>query len=628
MSELDEYQSFIHKSRYARYRDDLGRRETWEETVDRYINFFYEKFPQFDKELEEARKYILDMKVMPSMRCLMTAGPALERDHVAGYNCAYVAVDHPRVFDEILYVLMCGTGVGFSVERQYVQKLPDVAETFHDSESTIIVSDSKVGWASGYRQLISLLYAGEIPKWNLGLIRGAGARLKTFGGRASGPAPLEDLFRFTVEVFKGSAGRKLNALECHDLVCKVASVVVVGGVRRSALISLSNLTDRRMRHAKEGNFYEQTPHRSLANNSVCYTETPDMEIFLEEWTSLYRSKSGERGIFNRVAADKQVSKNGRRETGHDWGCNPCSEIILRSAQFCNLTEVVVREEDTTDDLCNKVRVAAFLGTLQSSLTDFRYLRSIWRKNCEDERLLGVSLTGIQDHKLLSKVMISTRTALRVMREVAVDENKRAANLLGINSSVAITCVKPSGTVSQLVNSASGIHARYAPYYIRRVRADNKDPLAMWMQDKGFQCEPDKFSPGVSVFSFPVKAPDRAKTEGEVDAITQLELWKMYQDDWCEHKPSITVHYKPEDFLKIGSWVYENFDEVSGIAFLPKDDHVYQQAPYEAIDRATYQKIVAATPKVDWSEFVETYDNTSGSQELACSAGICDLPDLV
>ena len=623
---MDEYQSFIHKSRYARYIDDFGRRETWEETVSRYINFWADRVPaDFVDALEEAREAIINLDVMPSMRCLMTAGEALDRDEVAGYNCAYIAADDVRVFDETLYVLMCGTGVGYSVERKYVEQLPIVAEEFHESDSTITVADSKIGWARAYRELVSLLYSGDIPQWDLSRIRPAGARLKTFGGRASGPAPLEDLFQFTVEVFRNAAGRRLSTLEVHDLLCKIASVVVVGGVRRSALISLSNLSDQRLRHAKSGDF---PAYRYLANNSVVYTARPDIEAFMDEWLSLYRSHSGERGIFNRRAAVNQVQKIGRREADHEFGCNPCSEIILRPQQFCNLTEVVVRAEDTVDSLERKVRIATFLGTLQSTLTNFRYLRKVWKKNCEEERLLGVSLTGISDHKILGNPHDKTiRGFLEILRKAAIGENQQWAQKLGINQSTAITCVKPSGTVSQLVNSASGIHARYAPYYVRRVRADEKDPLAIWMKEQGFPEEPAVGSPTTRVFSFPIASPKGSRVEGDLSSLEQLELWKIYQDHWCEHKPSITVHYRPEEFLDIGAWVYKHIDEISGIAFLPKDDHIYQQAPYEQLTKQEYDAMVKTMPTVDWAEFIEVYDNTIASQELACSGGVCEIVDI-
>jgi len=629
---MDEYMSFIHKSRYARYIEEEGRRETWDETVDRYISFWYGQLADIGdsamkEALEEARGAILNLEVLPSMRCLMTAGKALERDHVAGYNCAYVPVDNVRVFDEVLYILMCGTGVGFSVERQYTAKLPEIPDELFANNTVIKVRDSKIGWASAFRQLVALLYAGEIPSWDTSGIRPAGERLKTFGGRSSGPAPLEELFRFTVALFKGAAGRKFNSLECHDLVCKVAAIVVVGGVRRSALISLSNLTDQRMRYAKDGDFGTTNAQRYLANNSVAYTEMPDVEIFMEEWQALYRSRSGERGVFNRVAANNQVDRIGRRETGHEWGCNPCSEIILRPAQFCNLTEVVVRPNDSPGDLERKVRIASFLGTLQSTLTDFRYLRKIWKKNCDEERLLGVSLTGILDHKVLGNHRNSSlRPLLGQLKRASVEENKKWSGLLQIPASSAITCVKPSGTASQLVNSASGIHVRYAPYYVRRVRADNKDPLAIWMAEQGFPNEPDVTNPSVLVFSFPVQAPKGSVTD--ITALDHLELWKAYQDYWCEHKPSVTISYTPDEFMEIGAWLWKNFNNCSGISFLPKDDHVYAQAPYEDLDAKGYKDLLAKMPKgTDWTTFVEKYDNTVGTQELACSGNVCEVVDL-
>jgi ribonucleoside-triphosphate reductase (thioredoxin) len=628
---LTPYEQFIHLSRYARHVEGEARRETWSETVDRYIGFWLARYydnPEVTAALLDARQAILDLEVMPSMRCLMTAGPALEKDHMAGYNCAFVAVDDPRVFDETLYVLMCGTGVGFSVERQFINQLPTVSETFHDSETVIHVPDSKVGWASSFRDLVSMLYAGKKPKWDLSRVRPAGARLKTFGGRASGPEPLDDLFRFATSMFEKARGRKLNSLECHDLMCKIAQIVVVGGVRRSALISLSNLSDQRMAHAKDGEFFYDYPQRSMANNSVCYTERPDFASFFEQWFDLYRSRSGERGMFNRVAARNQVAKNGRRDVNHEFGCNPCSEIILRPQQLCNLTEVVVRDDDNLGTLRRKVRIATFLGTLQSTLTDFRYVRSVWKNNCDEERLLGVSLTGIMDHSVMSDPRSDVLPGiLSDLRNSAIEENQRWAATIGINASAAITCVKPSGTVSQLVNSASGIHPRYSRHYIRRVRADQKDPLALWMQEQGVPCEPDKFSKNVLVFSFPVAAPGDSVTEDNVRSLDMLDLWKVYQDYWCEHKPSVTIHYTEDEFLSIGQWVWDNLDAVSGISFLPKSDHVYQQAPYEAIDEDTYRRLYTAMPEIDFTTYREPEDQTIGSQEFACTAGVCEVVDI-
>jgi len=631
------YQQFIHKSRYARWIDSEQRRENWGETVDRYISFMLEQVK--DKcgvELstsvrEEIEEGILSLKVMPSMRAMMTAGPALARDNVCGYNCSYIPVDSPRAFDECMYILMCGTGVGFSVERENVDKLPVVSENFNKSDTVIKVGDSKPGWAKSLRELIALLYAGQVPSWDMSGVREAGARLKVMGGRASGPQPLADLFNFTVEIFKKARGRRLFPIECHDLMCKIGEIVVVGGVRRSALISLSNLNDDQMAHAKSGMWWETEPQRALANNSVSYKTKPEMGTFMREWLALYDSKSGERGMFNREAADKQVARNGRRETGHMWGTNPCSEIILRGYQFCNLSEVVVREMDSLEDLKAKVRVATILGTLQSTLTDFKYLRKIWKDNTEEERLLGVSLTGIMDHPVLSKNVDSKRW-LEEMREVAVETNKEFANMLGIPQSAAITCVKPSGTVSQLVDAASGIHARHNDYFIRTVRGDNKDPLTQFLINSGVPAERDVMKPdSTTVFSFPMKSPDGAVTRTQMTAIEQLELWKTYAIHWCEHKPSITVSVKEHEWMDVGAWVYENFDVASGVSFLPHSDHTYQQAPYQDIEADEYlewkQRMEVVT--IDWdklSEF-EKEDNTSGSRELACTAGVCEVVDL-
>ena len=625
---MDQYQQFIHKSRYARWLPDEGRRETWHETVNRYVDFWKDR-GQIDETVAlKMFNAIHNMEVMPSMRCMMTAGPALAKDNVAGFNCSYLAIDSPRSFDELMYVLMCGTGVGFSVERNFITKLPVIAESFHTTDSVIVVSDSKIGWASAFRELIAMLYAGKIPKWDMSKVRLSGARLKTFGGRASGPDPLVDLFNFCVEIFQKAAGRKLTSIECHDVVCKIADIVVVGGVRRSALISLSNLSDPRMAKAKSGNWWELEGQRRLANNSVAYTEKPDFESFLGEMQNMYESKAGERGIFSRVAAQKIAARNGRRDSEQDFGTNPCSEIILRSNQFCNLSEIVVREDDTLDSLKKKAEMAAIIGTLQATLTDFRYLRSCWKRNTEEEALLGVSMTGIMDHYLLSKgESKDLEKWLEQVRDVTVKTNKKWSEKLGINQSAAITCVKPSGTVSQLVDSASGIHPRFSKHYIRRVRSDKKDPLAVFMEQSGFPVEQDVMSPSSAVFSFPVKAPDTSVTVKQVGAMQQLELWKAYQNHWCEHKPSITVYYTDNEFLQVAQWIWENFDLCSGISLLPYSDHVYQQAPYEDIDAEKYEELLAAMPEgVDWEDLgkFETEDNTTGSQELACVGGACEI----
>ena len=625
---MDQYQQFIHKSRYARWLPEEGRRERWDETVNRYVDFWKDRGQINDKEALKLFNAIFNLEVMPSMRCMMTAGEALNKDNVAGFNCSYLHIDSPRSFDELMYVLMCGTGVGFSVERNFINKLPVVAETFHKTDSVIVVSDSKIGWASAFRELISLLYAGKIPKWDMSKVRESGARLKTFGGRASGPEPLDDLFHFCVGIFQKAAGRKLTSIECHDVCCKIADIVVVGGVRRSALISLSNLSDPRMAKAKNGNWWDTEGQRRLANNSVAYTEKPDFESFLAEMQNMYESKAGERGIFSRVAAQKIAARNGRRDPEQDFGTNPCSEIILRSNQFCNLSEIVVRADDDLASLKRKCEVAAIIGTLQATLTDFRYLRNVWKRNTEEEALLGVSMTGIMDHYLLSKGdSPDLEKWLEQIRDVAIKTNEKWATKLGINQSAAITCVKPSGTVSQLVDSASGIHPRFSEHYIRRVRSDKKDPLAQFMQTAGFPVEQDLMSQASLVFSFPVESPQGCTTVKQVGAMEQLKLWKAYQNHWCEHKPSITVYYTDDEFLEVAQWIWNNFDLCSGISLLPYSDHVYQQAPYEDIDAEKYKELLAAMPEgVDWDdlEHFEKEDNTTGSQELACVGGACEI----
>ena len=629
------YQEFIHLSRYARWNEDTGRRETWQETVARYFDFMQDHLKKNNKtdiskirkELEQA---VLNLEIMPSMRALMSAGTALERDNVAGFNCSYVAVDTPRAFDETLYILMCGTGVGFSVERQYINKLPDLPEELHPTDTIIKVADSKIGWAKAYKELMSLLYAGQIPEWDLSGIRPQGARLKTFGGRASGPAPLDDLIQFTINIFKDAISRgqrKLVSIDCHDLMCKIAEVVVVGGVRRSALISLSNLSDERMRNAKSGQWWEHSQHRALSNNSVAYTDSVEMGPFIKEWASLYESKSGERGIFNRQAAEEQAAKNGRREEYKDFGCNPCSEIILRNKQFCNLTEVVVRPDDTWKSLERKVELATILGTFQATLTNFRYLTKAWKDNTEEEALLGVSLTGIMDNtKMYQGDNLPRR--LQNFKNVSVAKNKEWANKLGIKQSAAITCVKPSGTVSQLVDSASGIHTRHSEYYLRTVRADKKDPIAQLMVDQGVYHEDDITKPEHTlVFYFPIKSPDKSLTRIDLSAIEHLKIWKTYQDHWCEHKPSATISVRETEWLKVGAWVWDNFDRISGVSFLPYADHSYQQAPYQEIFEDEYNEWMKKTVhEIDWSRITEyeKEDMTENTKELACTAGACEI----
>ena len=625
-----DYQSFIHKSRYAKYHEGLGR-ESWDDTVTRFsVNVIRDMVdPKTKYDLEQA---ILGLEVMPSMRSLMTAGAAAERDNTCMYNCSYLAVDDLKSFDEAMFILLCGTGVGFSVERQSISKLPEVPETLYPSETTIVVKDSKEGWAKSLRQLIALLYSGEIPTWDVSKVRPAGAPLKTFGGRASGPAPLVDLFNFTIATFKKASGRKLSSVECHDIMCKIGEVVVVGGVRRSAMISLSNLSDERMRSAKSGSWWDNNPQRALANNSVSYTEKPDNLSFMKEWLALVESGSGERGIFNREASKKQAALNGRRDANYEFGTNPCSEIILRPSQFCNLTECVVRATDTIETLSEKVRLATILGTIQSTFTKFPYLRKQWTDNTAEERLLGVSLTGIMDNPLMTLKNKGLDKTLAHLKEVAVATNAEWADRLGIPVAAAISCVKPSGTVSQLVDSASGIHGRHSPYYIRTVRGDNKDPLTQFMKDQGIPNEPDAFKPDqTTVFSFPQKAPEGAICTKDMTAIEQLEMWLMYQRNWCEHKPSVTINVKSEEWLETGAFVYKYFDEMSGVSFLPFNEHTYQQAPYQDCNKSAYDRLKSVMPKkIDWEKLseYESEDNTSGSQTLACSGDSCEIVDLV
>ena len=626
-----DYQTFIATSRYARWLDDKKRRENWGETVSRYMENVVATVVRDEIVLDDLEQAILDLEVMPSMRSVMTAGPAADRDNTCMYNCSFLPVDDVKSFDEAMYILLCGTGVGFSVERQYVTKLPEVPDALFTSYDTIVVHDSKEGWAKALRKLIALLYAGEIPAWDVSRLRPAGAKLKTFGGRASGPAPLVELFKFVVATFKNAAGRKLNSIECHDIMCKIGEVVVVGGVRRSAMISLSNLSDDRMRYAKSGSWWENQPQRALANNSVSYTEKPDAPAFMREWTALVESGSGERGIFNRQASKKQAAKNGRRDASYDFGTNPCSEIILRPYQFCNLTEVVVRASDNIDTLKDKVELATILGTIQSTYTKFPYLRKIWAKNTEEERLLGVSLTGIMDNPLLTSKNAGLEATLEELRNVAVRTNAVWAERLGIPVSAAITCVKPSGTVSQLVDSASGIHARHSDYYIRTVRGDNKDPLTQFMKDQGIPNEPCVMKPDqTTVFSFPQKSPARAVTRNNMTAVEQLETWLVYQRYWCEHKPSVTISVRDSEWVEVGAFVYKHFDEMSGVSFLPHSDHTYQQAPYQDCSKREYEDMLSLMPtNIDWAKLseYESEDNTSGMQTLACSGDACEIVDL-
>ena len=634
----DYYQEFIYTSRYSRWIEEENRRESWDETVSRYMQFLEDTlserfpnvnidkdYPNLGKELYEA---IYGLEVLPSMRTVMTAGPAAERDNTCTYNCSYLPIDDMKSFDEAMFILLCGTGVGFSVERQYIQRLPEIPEKLFDSDTVIVVKDSKEGWAKSLRQLISLLYSGEIPKWDISRVRPAGARLKTFGGRASGPGPLEDLFKFVISKFKNASGRRLNSIECHDILCKIGEIVVVGGVRRSAMISLSNLTDDRMRKAKMGNWWENEPQRALSNNSIAYTEKPDVGAFMNEWVSLYESKSGERGIINRVAMQNKAAENGRRDSKREFGVNPCGEIILRPYSFCNLTECVVRSDDTQESLARKVHLATILGTFQSTLTHFPYLRKIWQQNTEEERLLGVSLTGQMDNYKFYDEEID----LEALKQIAIDTNKEWAELLNIPQSTAITTVKPSGTVSQLVDAASGLHARHSPYYIRSVRGDNKDPLTQFMKDSGIPWEPEVNKPKeTTVFYFPIKSPKNSIQRNSLSAVDQLEYWRYVKTKWCEHNPSITVTVRDHEWPEVGGWVYKNFDIISGISFLPHSDHIYRQAPYQECTKEEYETMKAKMPKeINWGDlkYYEQEDNTSGMQTLSCTADSCEVVDLI
>ena len=616
------YEDYIAISRYARYLPDLQRRETWEETVDRYMNYFTEKFSLTGTITDQLSEAIKGKDVMPSMRCLMTAGEALERDNICGYNCAYVAVDHVRVFGESLYIQMNGTGLGFSVERQYIQKLPEVAEEFHDTDTTVVVRDSKLGWATALDEYVRLLYSGKLPKVDTSRVRPSGAPLKTFGGRASGPWPYERMLINLARIWRGAKGRKLTSIEVHDAMCYIGECVVVGGVRRTSLISLSNHSDERMRHAKMGNWFAENPQRSLSNNSICYTDKPDMGAFLREWVAIHESKSGERGIFNREACENMLPE--RREGGYEFGCNPCSEIVLRSEQFCNLTEVVAKPSDTMDTLGSKVRLATILGTLQSTLTNFKFLRKGWTDNCEEERLLGVSLTGIYDCPALRN---ATADDLSDLKHRAIAVNEDWAKLLGIAPSAAITCIKPSGTVSQLCDSGSGIHPRWGKHYIRRVRNDKKDPISNALVEAGVPYEVDKYNAEALVFSFPMKAPAKAVTRHDVTPVGQLELWKHFALNWCEHKPSMTCYVPEDSWAEVAAWIWKNWDIVNGISFLPSADegHIYDQAPYEDLDAEGYKEMKKGFPTtVDWKSIIEDQDATTASQELACVGDHCEI----
>lgn len=634
----DGYRSFIAASRYSRWLDDEGRRETWTETVTRTTDFFVNHTNKNYKGAipkafwKEANEAISNHEVMPSMRILMTAGKALERENVAGYNCSFIAVDDTRAFDEALYILMNGVGLGFSVEAQHVNMLPFVNEHFESTSTTIVVADSKAGWARGLRELIAMLYAGQIPAIDVSNVRSAGERLKTFGGRASGPQPLVDLFGYCIETFKGAAGRKLTPVEAHGIMCKIAEVVVVGGVRRSALISLSDLNDYEMAHAKTGAWWVDHQEYALANNSAVFYKEPSTGELLKFWADLYESKSGERGIINMEGLRNRTDAP-RRDLSKIQGLNPCGEILLRSKQFCNLTEVIVRPEDTLEDLQRKIRIATTIGTVQSSLTDFKYLRKVWKDNCNEERLLGVSLTGQMDHPVLNgrQGYDVLETWLQSMKQAAIDTNAEIADAMGIPRSTAITTGKPSGTVSQLTDSASGMHKRYRRFYIRTVRGDNKDPITQFMKDIGIPNEPDVTKPDTTtVFSFYIKSPDEALTQEDSTAIEDLNTWLAYKKFWTEHNPSVTISVREHEWIEVVNWIKQNWEWVGGISFLPYSDHTYRQAPYQEITEAEYYLGVADMPtNIDWSllSAYELEDTTTGTQTLSCTSGSCEVVDL-
>jgi ribonucleoside-diphosphate reductase alpha chain len=633
IKEMTPYETYIAKSRYSRYLDDKGRREHWPETVHRYMQFMYKHLQKNHNYTIDGALYdrlfnaIVSREALPSMRSLMTAGDALERQNVAGYNCSFLPIDDPKAFDEAMYILLCGTGVGFSVERKYVNRLPEIPEKLYESNTVVHVKDSKEGWAKALRQVMALLWAGEIPKWDVSAVRAAGTRLKTFGGRASGPQPLVELFSYVVAKFKAAQGRKLYSIEAHDILCKIGEVVVVGGVRRSAMISLSDLDDDRMAHAKAGNWWDGNGQRALANNSAVYDVKPDVGQFMREWSNIYESHSGERGIFNRYASEIQAGKNGRRVLGKEWGTNPCSEIILRPYQFCNLSSVIVRADDTMESLTEKVTIATILGTFQSTLTSFPYLRKIWQTNTEEERLLGVSMTGILDNELLNNAYDKKLPErLEELKNVAVDTNKHLAAELGINPSAAITCVKPEGTVSQLTGTASGIHPQHSAYFIRRVRSDAKDPLTQFLKDSGFPWEPCVMKPdSTAIFSFPMKTPEGARLREDLNAIEHLDLWLTFQRHWCEHKPSVTISVNENEWPKVGAWTWEHFDEITGVSYLPMDLGTYRQAPYETCTKEQFEEALAKTPTtIDWEAMKEVTDNVEGAQTLSCTAGGCEI----
>lgn len=628
------YQDFIFYRTYSRWNDDLGRRETWQETVDRYMSFMRKNVG--DKltfeEYQEIREAILKHEVMPSMRLMWGAGGPTARCNVSAYNCSYLAIKELRDFAETLYLLCSGTGVGFSVEKAAVDQLPVVQPQKGVPSKYFVIDDSKEGWAEALHDCLHALFNGEDAIFDFSQIRPAGARLKTMGGRAAGPQPLMDLLEFTKEVVLARQGKKLRPIDVHDIMTKIGEIVVAGGVRRSAMISLSDLEDAEVQHAKDGRFWEHSAHRALANNSAVYKQKPTREEFLSEWDALRKSGSGERGIFNRGSLTEQVPARRLFE----WngvvpalaGTNPCGEIVLKDKQFCNLTEIVARAEDTEETLLKKARIATILGTYQSTLTDFKFLSSEWKRNCEDERLLGVSITGQWDSPAVRDEQVLTR-----MKHVAQDTNSEYAKRFGINPSTAITCVKPSGTVGQLVNASPGLHARYSEYYLKRVRISVTDPLFKMLRDLGVPSHPEvgqgESTANTFVLDFPIASPQGAVTADKLSAIAQLEHWLMMKRSWTEHNPSCTIYIKDGEWEQVRDWIYEHWDLVGGLSFLPYEDHVYELAPYTPISKEEYEKLASLFPKIDFSVLTryEKDDETTGAQELACVAGGCELDGI-
>jgi len=627
---VDSFSEFIYYRTYSRWIEAKGRRETWVETVDRYLAFMREKLADRiqEAEYEELREAILKQRVMPSMRLLWSAGQAARVNNIAAYNCSFVAPTSLDDLADIMYLLMSGVGVGFSVESQHVQQLPIIERQTGEKLGVHQVLDSKEGWADALKAGLHAWYGGKDIRFEFSLVRPAGARLKTMGGRSSGPGPLKALLNYARTTILARQGRRLPNIDLHDIICRIGDVVERGGVRRAALISLSDFDDEEMRRAKSGHFFISHPQRAMANNSAAYNEKPKAIDFLREWLDLGRGGTGERGIFNRGSLEKQMPVRRWQEFQRyrlSAGINPCGEIILRSRQFCNLTEVVARPEDTEESLREKIRLATILGTYQAMLTDFPYIAPEWRQNCEEERLLGVSITGQWDCPAVRRAEV-----LAALRQQAVLVNRQYAERFGIRAATAVTCVKPSGTVSQLVNAASGMHPRYADYYIRRIRISANDPLFDLLRDQKFPCYPetgqDESTAATFVLEFPVKSPSGCVTRDDLHALQQLEYWKLVKHHFTEHNPSVTVSLAEDEWIKVANWLYEEWEMVGGLSFLPKSESVYELAPYEKIDAEEFEKRLAVMPVIDFSRIVlyEKKDATLGAKEFACLGGACEI----